>query len=61
MLLEIYLFDFDGDLYGGMAEVAFVDFIRNEEKFDNAEALIEQMNKDAVRAREVLGSGKPRR
>jgi riboflavin kinase/FMN adenylyltransferase len=59
-LLEIYLFDFDGDLYGKMAEVAFVDFIRGEEKFDSAEALIEQMNKDAARARDVLGSGKAR-
>jgi riboflavin kinase/FMN adenylyltransferase len=59
-LLEIYLFDFDGDLYGKMAEVAFVDFIRGEEKFDSAEALIEQMNKDAARARDVLGSSKAR-
>jgi riboflavin kinase/FMN adenylyltransferase len=59
-LLEIYLFDFDGDLYGKMAEVAFVDFIRGEEKFDSAEALVEQMNKDAARARDVLGSGKAR-
>jgi riboflavin kinase/FMN adenylyltransferase len=59
-LLEIYLFDFNGDLYGKMAEVAFVDFIRGEEKFDSAKALIEQMHRDAARAREVLGSGKPR-
>jgi riboflavin kinase/FMN adenylyltransferase len=59
-LLEIYLFDFDGDLYGKIAEVAFVDFIRGEEKFDSVEALIEQMSKDAARAREVLGSGKAR-
>jgi riboflavin kinase/FMN adenylyltransferase len=59
-LLEIYLFDFVGDLYGKMAEVAFVDFIRGEEKFDSAEALVEQMNKDAARARDVLGSGKAR-
>jgi riboflavin kinase / FMN adenylyltransferase len=58
-LLEIYLFDFVGDLYGKMAEVAFVDFIRGEEKFDTAEALIEQMRKDAARAREMLASGKP--
>ncbi|MEA2757769.1 MAG: riboflavin kinase / adenylyltransferase [Methylobacteriaceae bacterium] len=57
-LLEIYLFDFVGDLYGKMAEVAFVDFIRGEEKFDSAQALVEQMNKDAARARDVLGSGK---
>jgi riboflavin kinase/FMN adenylyltransferase len=59
-LLEIHLFNFDGDLYGKMAEVAFVDFIRGEEKFDSAEALVEQMNKDAARARHVLGSGKAR-
>jgi riboflavin kinase/FMN adenylyltransferase len=59
-LLEIYLFDFVGDLYGKMAEVAFVDFIRGEEKFDSAEALVKQMNKDAARARDVLGSGKAR-
>ncbi len=48
-LLEVYLFDFDGDLYGKMAEVAFVDFIRAEEKFDNPESLVEQMHKDAAR------------
>jgi riboflavin kinase/FMN adenylyltransferase len=59
-LLEIYLFDFDGDLYGKMVEVAFVDFLRGEEKFDTAEALTEQMRKDAARAREMLTSGKPR-
>jgi riboflavin kinase / FMN adenylyltransferase len=59
-LLEVHLFDFDGDLYGKMAEVAFVDFIRGEEKFDAAEALVEQMHRDAARAREVLGSGNPR-
>jgi len=59
-LLEVYIFDFDGDLYGKMAEIAFVDFIRGEEKFDSAEALVEQMQKDAARARDVLGSGKPR-
>jgi riboflavin kinase/FMN adenylyltransferase len=58
-LLEIYLFDFDDDLYGKMAEVAFVDFIRSEEKFDSAEALVAQMHGDAARAREVLSSGKP--
>ena len=55
-LLEVYIFDFDGDLYGKLAEVAFVDFIRGEEKFDNAEALVAQMHKDAARARELLRS-----
>jgi riboflavin kinase/FMN adenylyltransferase len=59
-LLETYVFDFNADLYGKMAEVAFVDFIRGEEKFDNAEALVAQMREDATRAREMLASGKPR-
>jgi riboflavin kinase/FMN adenylyltransferase len=59
-LLETYVFDFNADLYGKMAEVALVDFIRREEKFDSAEALVAQMRKDAARAREMLASGKPR-
>jgi riboflavin kinase/FMN adenylyltransferase len=59
-LLETYVFDFNAGLYGKMAEVAFVDFIRGEEKFDSAEALVAQMRKDAARAREMLLSGKPR-
>ena len=59
-LLEIYLFDFAGDLYGKMAEVAFVDFIRGEEKFDSAEALVVRMRQDAARAREMLASSRPR-
>jgi riboflavin kinase/FMN adenylyltransferase len=59
-LLETYVFDFNAALYGKMAEVAFVDFIRGEEKFDSAEALVAQMREDAARAREMLASGKPR-
>ena len=58
-LLEVYLFDFSGDLYGKMAEVAFVDFLRGEEKFDSAEALVAKMKEDAARAREMLASRKP--
>jgi riboflavin kinase/FMN adenylyltransferase len=59
-LLEVHLFDFKGDLYGKMAEVAFVHFLRGEAKFDSAEALIAKMNEDAARAREMLASRKPR-
>lgn len=55
-LLEVYLFNFNSDLYGKMAEVALVDFIRGEEKFDSAEALVKQMHLDAARARELLKS-----
>src|SRR5271155_1402651 len=45
-LLEIFLFDFDGDLYGEMLDVAFIAFIRDELKFDRLEALVRQMDDD---------------
>jgi riboflavin kinase/FMN adenylyltransferase len=53
-LLETYLFDFDGDLYGRTIEVAFVRRIRAEEKFDGLEALMAAMERDKARAREIL-------
>ena len=56
-LLEVVLFDFDGDLYGRTIEVDFVAWIRGEEKFDGAEALVARMHEDARRAREMLGAG----
>ena len=53
-LLEVYLFDFAGDLYGRTLEVAFVGFIRGEAKFDSVEALVAAMHADAARARALL-------
>jgi riboflavin kinase/FMN adenylyltransferase len=50
-LLETFLFDFTGDLYGQSIEVAFADFIRGEEKFDSAEALVTRMDEDSRIAR----------
>ena len=38
VLLEVFLFDFTGDLYGEVVDVAFVDWIRPELKFDSVEA-----------------------
>jgi len=54
-LLETFLFDFSGDLYGEMMEVMFVDWIRGEEKFDSFEALKIAMQRDVERARAALG------
>ncbi len=54
-LLEVYVFDFAGDLYGKRVEVSFVDFIRPEAKFDTVEALVTQMKLDCVQARKILG------
>jgi len=55
-VLEVFLFDFDDDLYGKVIEVEFVDFIRADRKFDSSEALVEQMQKDVAQARRVLAA-----
>lgn len=53
-VLEVFLFDFDGDLYGREIEVFFVDFIRGDKRFDTMEALMEQMDKDCAAAQVIL-------
>jgi len=55
-VLEVFLFGFEGDLYGREIGVEFIDFIRNDRKFDTSEALIAQMEADCARAREVLSA-----
>ncbi len=55
-LLEIFLFDFDGDLYGTTLDVAFIAFLRDELKFDSIDALVRQMDDDSTRARERLAA-----
>lgn len=55
-VLEVFLFDFDADLYGRTIEVEFVDFIRPDRRFDSSEALIAQMERDVARARDILAS-----
>jgi len=54
VLLEVFLFDFAGDLYGQNIDVAFIDWIREERMFDSAGALIQQMQDDSRIAREAL-------
>ena len=53
-LLETFIFDFTGDLYGEALTVYLYGWLRGEEKFDSAEALIAQMDKDAAEARAAL-------
>ena len=55
-LFETFLFDFSGDLYGQTITVFVESWLRGEEKFDGAEALIEQMDKDCEEARTFLGT-----
>ncbi len=54
-LLEVHLFDFEGDLYGRRMAVEFVAKLRDEQKFDGLEPLKAQMALDASMARELLG------
>ncbi len=53
-LLETFVFDFSGDLYGAVLDVAFIAYIRDELKFDGVDALIRQMDDDAAKARLAL-------
>jgi riboflavin kinase/FMN adenylyltransferase len=54
--VEVHLFDFKGDIYGRNIEIFFIERLRNEMKFENAEKLVEQIRKDIARAREILNA-----
>src|SRR5262249_61720155 len=56
VLLEAFLFDFSGDLYGQVIDVAFIDWIRPELKFDSVEDLARRMNEDARLARAAVAA-----
>src|SRR5215470_1538485 len=53
-LLEVFLFEFDADLYGQAIDVAFIGWIRHEQKFESVEALKRQMAADVDQARDAL-------
>ncbi len=53
-LLEVHLFDFDGDLYGLRLRVEFVRRQRGEKRFASVAALVSEMDRDASRARRIL-------
>ncbi|WP_375458377.1 bifunctional riboflavin kinase/FAD synthetase [uncultured Enterovirga sp.] len=56
-LLETFLFDYAGDLYGRRIEVEFLGWIRGEERFASAEALVGQMDRDTNAARRMAAGG----
>ncbi|MCU0832556.1 MAG: bifunctional riboflavin kinase/FAD synthetase [Rhizobiaceae bacterium] len=58
-LLETFLFEFAGDLYGETAIVTLFKRLRGEEKFDGLDALVAQMNRDSDRAKAVLAAARP--
>lgn len=53
-LVEVFLLDFDRDIYGRKLRVEFLARLRPEERFESAEALVEQMHRDVAKARTVL-------
>jgi len=53
-VLEVFLFDFEGDLYGSDIAVEFIDFVRADRRFESSDALITQMQDDCARARRIL-------
>lgn len=53
-VLEVFLFDFDEDLYGRDIDVEFIDFIRSDRRFEGIDALKAQMAKDCDKSREIL-------
>jgi riboflavin kinase/FMN adenylyltransferase len=55
-LLETYLFDFNGDLYGKHLAVEFVRYIRGEAKLDGLDALKAQIARDSDDARKALAN-----
>jgi riboflavin kinase/FMN adenylyltransferase len=53
-LLEVYLFDFDSDVYGEYITVSFIERLREERRFADLDALKRQMALDVEAARAAL-------
>ncbi|GAA3061539.1 bifunctional riboflavin kinase/FAD synthetase [Rhizobium viscosum] len=58
-LLETYLFDFSGDLYGQTCSVSFFGYLRPELKFDGLDPLVAQIKRDEEEARALLSGVRP--
>jgi len=55
-ILEIYLLDFNRDIYGEDVEIRFVRYLRAERKFDSLDALTQQIDADVRQAREFCAA-----
>ena len=56
LLIEAYLIDFEGDLYGKTLRIAFIARLRGERRFPSVEELIAQMHRDVAEAKELCAS-----
>jgi riboflavin kinase/FMN adenylyltransferase len=52
--VEVHIFDFDGDLYGESLSVQFLQRLRDEQKFDSADALVVQLSEDEQHCRSIV-------
>lgn len=55
-ILEVYLLDFDQDIYGKDLELRFVRYLRPEKKFESVDALVRQIERDVQQARELAAA-----
>ena len=55
-ILEIHLLDFDRDIYGQDIEVRFLEYLRPEQKFENVDALVRQIEADVEQARKLCAA-----
>ncbi|MEA2340087.1 MAG: riboflavin kinase / adenylyltransferase, partial [Solirubrobacteraceae bacterium] len=53
-LIEAYLLDFDGDLYGTGLRLEFVKRLRGEKRFESVDVLVEQIGRDVGETRALL-------
>ena len=53
--LEVWLFDFDEDIYGETIRIEFIKRLRGEKRFDSVDGLVGQMHSDVADARQILG------
>ena len=56
LLIEAYLIDFEGDLYGETLRVAFTRRLRGERRFESVDALVEQMRRDVDEAGQICAA-----
>jgi riboflavin kinase / FMN adenylyltransferase len=60
-LIEAFLIDFDGDLYGQTLRIGFLKRLRGEKRFDSVDELVAQMHQDVEQAREICSATVSRR
>jgi len=57
-LVEVYILDYQSDLYGQELQLDIIERLRGEKRFANPEELKEQITKDIAQGRAILGSGR---